>query len=488
MTDAVLHAAPSITPRFVATDNVREIGLSALAIAAAAALLAAPALLNGYPLLYWDSADYIEMPFTGEVPVWRTASYVLLTALAKPTGTLWTAVAVQCGLIAYILHEVLATLTPARPWRTLVPVTLGLSALTALPWFTSQLMADGFTGVLVLGMATLAFWRTDNGSARRLGLAAALALAMAVHTSHVAVAGGIVLALLALRGLGQLGPWRWLRPRVLLPSLVIGLGILIAVTANWSLTGRTFLSQSTGSLMLARLVQDGIAKRYLDAVCPGGAKLRMCRVRNRLPGNANAFLWFPGPFYEIGGWSRAVQDEARFIVQDSLRLLPVEHVKAALRLTLEQLLMVRTGDGVVNLDTIHAGDSIETDPFMPRVIGRYFPGDLAAYMASHQRDNPDFTWINHVHVPVAAAGLALCLTVLIAGIARRDRVAAGVALITVLAVLGNAFVCGALSNPNHRYQARVAWATLVAGGIGASSLWRRRALPVEARPVTWERY
>jgi hypothetical protein len=31
-------------------------------------LLAVPGIWNGFPLLYWDSVDYIKMPFDGIVP------------------------------------------------------------------------------------------------------------------------------------------------------------------------------------------------------------------------------------------------------------------------------------------------------------------------------------------------------------------------------------------------------------------------------------
>lgn len=485
MTDAVFDIAATAGGRPFVAPRVREATLSLLAVLAAAALLAAPALLNGFPLLYWDSADYIEMPFTGRLPVWRTVSYVLITALAKPTGTLWTAVAVQCVLIAYMLHEAIAFLTPARPWRVLIPVTLGLSALTALPWFTSQLMADGFTGVLVLGMAALAFGRDDPGAGRRAALAVALAIAVAVHTSHIALAGGLALLLLGLAAAARIGLMRWLNPRVTLPLLVVGLGVVLAVAANWSLTGRVFLSQSTSNLMLARLVQDGIAQRYLDSVCPKGMKLRLCRVKDRLPHNANFFLWFPGPFYEIGGWTRPVQEEAQFVVHETLRLYPWAHVKSAIDLTLEQLGMLHTGDGIINLDTIHATDSIETDPFFPRIIKQFYPDDLPAYMESRQRTNMDFTWINQVHVPLAYGGIAAAVAVAAIGFRRRNRLAAGVAMVAVVAILGNAFVCGALSNPNHRYQARIAWTGLVATGIGAAALRRRREDAPEA--LLWQR-
>lgn len=471
MTDSIVLDRPA-DGGAIPWASLRDAVLSALVVAVAAVVLAAPALWNGYPLLYWDSADYMTMPFTGEVPAFRTVSYTIISVFGALSGTLWTPVALQCLLVAWLLHETLAAFAPERVRVALVPVACGLTVFTALPWFTGQIMADTFTGVLVLGLAALAFGRRA-GTVRRSLLVAGLAVAVAVHTSHIAVAAGLVLVFATLRGLALFRRWRWISADVGLPAAALAVGIVLAVAANAALTGRVFVSQSTNNLMLARLVQDGIAKRYLDTVCPKGEALRLCKYRKHLPGTANAFLWFPGPFYELGGWaSPAVKKEAQLIVSDSLRLFPWEHVKAAADLTLEQLFMVDTGDGVVKLDTIHAGDSVEKNPFIPKILRKYYPGDLPAYWASGQRAGIDFGWINAVQVPLVFLGYLALPVVMVLAWRRRDRLAAGLALVVLLGLLGNAFVCGALSNPNHRYQARIAWTALFAVGIGAVRLRR----------------
>jgi hypothetical protein len=51
--------------------------------------------------------------------------------------------------------------------------------------------------------------------------------------------------------------------------------------------------------------------------------------------------------------------------------------------------------------------------------------------------------------------------------------------ILTLSLLGNAYVCGALSNPNDRYQSRIAWLAVLALVI-AFGRWRRGDRP---RPV-----
>lgn len=439
----------------------------------AAIILALPALWNGFPLLFWDSADYIAMPFTGDIPPFRTASYILMMLPGVLTGTLWTPMALQCLLAAYILYEALHAFAPVPARRALLPATLALTLFTALPWYAGQLMADIFTGLATLGVAILAFGPAVHWT-RRAALTGTVALGVAVHTSHLAVTVGLVLVLLGLAVAARL--WRgagWLRPQVRLSVIGLTLGALLAGAANWGVSGQFHIAQSNALLTFARLLQDGIGHRYLADVCPRGLRrgngetLKLCAVRDRLPRSANSFLWAPGPFYELGGWdSPALKDEAAFIVRDSLKRYPLAHLQAAAGLAWRQLWMLKSGDGLIGLDTIHQGERTTVKSmFMPRAIADYYPADLEAYWDSRQRYGIDLSEINPLHVAVAALGLAGIAVCGLLAFRLRDRRHTGLALMVGLALLGNAFVCGALSNPLDRYQARLAWVAVLACGV-----------------------
>lgn len=443
------------------------------AVALGALLLAAPAIWNGFPLLYWDSYDYMGIPFGAKMPVFRTASYSMITASALLIHTIWAPIVVQCVVIAWILREAVEALVPGPVWRTL-PIFIGATTLlTAFPWFSSQLMADCFTAPLILGVVGAAFGKPPPSATRRIVLVPLLALAVAVHSSHIALLSGVVIALgaLHLAGVAGVAGLRFLKPRLLTPVLALVFGVVAATGANWIVTGKVFVSQSTDILMLARLVQDGIAKKYLREVCPKGAKLMLCSRVEDLPDNANQFLWTPGPFYDLGGWSREMREEARSILLGSLATHPVDHLRSAWNLTVEQLFQVRTGDGVVRLDTIHADDDPTRNPFMPKIIAKYYRPDLDEYWASRQRRNFGFDEINTIQVPLAVAGYAGVLIAFVVGLRRRTRLIAGPALVVTLAILGNAFICGALSNPNNRYQARLAW---IGGAIALTAVFQAR--------------
>lgn len=449
---------------------------------AALLIVAAPAIWNGFPLLYWDSLDYIVMPFSHVIPPFRTASYSLMMLPGVMTGTLWAPMVAQCALSVFVLYEALNAFSPVSARRALVPTAALLAVFTALPWTAGQLMADAFTALVALAVAVLAFGPALP-RARRVGLVIVIGLGVAVHTSHLALVAGLVLAL---SGVIVAGRWltalRPLRPRVGASAAGLLLGVALAGTANWAVSGHFHLAQSNALLMFARTLQDGVGHRYLAEVCPqrpklNGMPLRLCAVRDRLPHSANSFLWAPGPFYELGGWAEPrMKEEAAFVVQDSLKRYPLEHLRAAAALTWEQLWMIKSGDGLIGLDTIHKGERTTVKSmFMPRAIADYYPADLPAYWSSEQRYGIDMKELNALHV---AVGVLSTLGLGVFGMAAwraRDRRQFGLILVVGLAVLGNAFICGALSNPNDRYQARIIWPAALACGLVAARQFKLTA-------------
>ncbi len=437
---------------------------SAVAVGTAAFLLLLPALWNGYVLFYYDSVDYVRMSFTWELPVWRTMPYTVVAALGRLGGSLWVVAAAQCLVMAWVLHEFLHVFTRTRPAVTLVPLTGFLVLLTGLPWFASQVMADVFAGILVLGIAILAFGADRLGGCRTMLLAAIVSLAGALHTSHMAVGGGLVLCLFILR-LAVRRRWPEANPRIVLAAISVLGSVVLVATIHWVTVGRPFVTQPNSVLLLGRLVQDGIAKRYLDDVCPRFAvKLRgLCAVRDQLPPTANHFLWGRSPFHRLGGW-RNLEPVADEILEDSIKRYPLMHLRTALQLWAEQLVMVETGDGVVDMRW-----------HIEEAIGRYYPHELKAFLGARQQQGLSLDAVNALHVPVLMLAMLGSLVLTVRWGRRRDGRAFGLGLVVVLALLGNAFVCGALSNPNHRYQSRIAWLCVAMVAIAAVRRFERDA-------------
>ncbi|MFI4987865.1 MAG: hypothetical protein ACHQF3_10525 [Alphaproteobacteria bacterium] len=432
---------------------------SLLALTVVAALLASPALWNGYPLAYYDSVDYVVMPFTWDMPIYRTAAYGVFAIFGRLAHSLWGIIFVQSLMVAYVLLEACRLFVPLAPRRALVLSATLLALLTGLPWVTSQIIPDAFTGIVVLAALVLAFEDGRLGAVRRWTLMVVLAVGTAVHTSHFAILAGLMLCLVAARFLARRG-WPLLGPRLRTIPIAFAMALSIAVGSNWLMTGRPFLAQPSAVLTLGLLVQDGLAKRYLDEVCmkPGLYKPRLCMARNRLPPTANDFLWHDADFWKLGGWT-GMRNEADRIVQGCLFNFPLSYAWTSAKLMFQQLAMVGSGDGLTPMSF-----------FIGHAVRSYYPREMPAFSDAEQQAGIDFSLLNDIQVPIQLASFVALFPLLWLAVRRRDRLAATVTGLVLLALLGNAFVCGALSNPNDRYQSRIAWVAVLALAYGGMRL------------------
>ncbi|KAF0222928.1 MAG: hypothetical protein FD176_2324 [Rhodospirillaceae bacterium] len=409
-------------------------------VAAVMLLLLGPALWNGYPLVYFDSEDYVEMAFSWQPIIFRIMTYGLVTVLARPFDTLWVIPVFQALLMAWMLHEaVWAWIARYRP-HVYLALGLLLSLATGLPWVVAQVMADMFAGLTSLGVAVLAF-----GSAlprwRRLVLIPVIGLSICVHMTHVAVASGLVLVLAAM-WLASRFSLRMPRPRLALVLPAVALGVGLVPATHWAATGKGFFSASGQVLQLALFVQDGLAQKYLDEVCPGG-------------------------------------DEAAAIVKGTIKTFPLDTAKAMVGNTLTQMELIGTGEDLVPMSW----------HFVKTQLRRY-PDDFRAFRYAMQQRHGgiDFELLNQIQVPIAQAAQLAALALLLVAWKRRDRISTGLLAVVIVAFLGNAFVCGALSNPHDRYQNRIVWLALFAVSIAAIRLdqrftTKRPASSGERRPV-----
>ena len=417
-------------------------------------MLAGAAIVNGYPLVFYDSADYIEMSLTNGPIAYRTMPYALTVMKIHLGISLWPVVALQALLAAWTIHETMAAFGPRLGRVGYVAMVAFLAFATSLPWYAGQLMPDFFAGLMGLAVIVLAFDRTLAGW-RHLLLAAIAVLGGIGHASLmllliVVSLAALVLFLAVRRASWRPKPWTLLAATLATVALVPGL--------HFVATGRAFYSQSGEIFMLARLIQDGIAKKYLDAVCPT-PELKLCLYKDRLPPSANDYLWHVDSIFgSIGSWEYS-GPESQKIVLGSLRRFPLDHLRAAFSLAAQQAIEFRTGDGT--------NAQVEATPF---IINRYFPGEIHAYLnALQQRERIDFEAINRLHVPVAVVAQLALLVLAVLLWRRGDRLGAALCMATLAVLLLQAAITGALSNPNHRYQSRIIWIAPLMAWL----MWRR---------------
>jgi hypothetical protein len=276
------------------------------------------------------------------------------------------------------------------------------------------------------------------------------AIAVACHPSHLGLYGGLLIGAALVKFAA-----RWWRhaPKPDLRHGLIGLAVSLGVilAGNFALTGTVFLSKSGSVFVFARLMQDGIVQRLLKDNCPpaGNEAWQLCPYRNRLPRNANAWLWGTGSeFHALGGFAgKAQQDEDSRMILESVTRYPVMNLKAAITDSMLQFVEFKTGDGIEpQLNILEAG------------FKHLIPQQVPAYLkARQQRGLIRFKTLNLVHVPVGAISILGLLLLLQRAASRRRWDEGSLAAMVLLGLIGNAIICGTFSNPHDRYQSRIIW-------------------------------
>src|SRR5246127_5539357 len=115
--------------------------------------LIAPAIWNGYPLLQWDTGGYLARWYEGYLVPSRSTVFGLYLHLGEASG-FWLNIAIQSLATFWILQLTLRVLGLAQPLR-LLAIGLTLILTTALPWLSSMLLTDIFSGLSVLALFIL---------------------------------------------------------------------------------------------------------------------------------------------------------------------------------------------------------------------------------------------------------------------------------------------------------------------------------------------
>ncbi len=382
-------------------------------------LLLLPALWNRFPILEYDTGGYLARWLEGYLVPSRSTTYGLFLFAGWPLD-FWPIVILQAAAAVWIIGLLLRLLRFGGHPMALVAVVAVLSVTTALPWLSSELLTDIFAGLSVIGFYALV-WHGDRiGKIERVALVLFIAFSASTHSATYAVLLGLAAAAL-------FGAWCSARlvPRRRLLSMVLSvmLGAVMLLGANYVVSRRLAWTPGGYGIAFGRMLQDGIVTRYLKDHCPD-PKLRLCPYRDQLPLDADTFLWGKSVFDQLGRFS-GLGDEMRTIVLESLRDYPMMQIRTALTATLEQIVAVGTGEGVVT--TVYHTYGI---------IDRYTPTAAPAMRAARQQHGAiHFAAINDIHVPVAWAAMALLPALIVLGTCSAEFADLGMLAATVALAL-----------------------------------------------------
>jgi hypothetical protein len=406
--------------------------------------LVAPAIWNGFPLLEWDTGGYLARWYDHTLVINRAVPYGLFLNVGS-FFAFWPVLIVQSALTIWVLALMLrAHGFPNRPWL-LTGMIAVLSALTTLPWLTSILLTDIFAGLAVFATYLLVLHAAKLTRREKLGLFLLLAFSASTHSATLAVCGGLLIVAAAV---AQLEPKRVTLRRLAAPAIALVLSVAFIFGGNYLVAKKLAWTPGGFGIAFGRMLQDGIVKKYLDAHCPE-ADLILCRYKDRLPQDADQFFWHDPLFEKTLGGFKGLGPEMERIVLAATAEYPLLQLETATIATARQLVHVRTGEGVENT-TWHTYGVIHDR--LPQVV----PAMEAA--RQQQKQSISFTGINAVHYPLALLGLALLPIICLLGwFAWLPVPFAELGMTCMLALLGNAMVCGIVSNPHDRYGARLVW-------------------------------
>ncbi|MEJ0044356.1 MAG: hypothetical protein WDM81_19975 [Rhizomicrobium sp.] len=417
-------------------------------------LLLTPILLsvaawNGFPIIFYDTGAYMLQGLGHLFIAERSPIYSGFLAASGGALSLWLVATAQCLITAFVIVEFARAIRPNMSLWALLAIGAVLCLTTGLPWYAGQIEPDCFVAVAPLAIFLLAFHGEGLGPARKTLLVVAATVAIACHSSHVALAAGLLVVLAAMR----FAPKDWIeanalpRPRLVLAVMSFVLAILSIYAANYIFTRHVFFSRSGAVFLEARLMEDGLIAPVLDADCPK-AGYAICPYKDRLPSRADTWLWMASksPFKKVGGFEKREKESAH-LVGRSLARYPLENAIVAAQDAALQFFWFQTGDGIVPQEWV-----------LNREFKVAIPQQLADYDHAYQQEGAIwFLPINLVHVPVAILSLMALYLILRNAVRRRDWRGSVLPAFVLLALLGNAFVCGVFSGPHGRYQSRIMW-------------------------------
>jgi hypothetical protein len=341
-----------------------------------------------------------------------------------------------------------------------------------MPFFAAFMMPDIFSALATLAAALLLVYFDRIPLACRVGLALLIVYSIAAHTSNialmmVAVATGWFINRLRARNGGADRRLVWLAS-----ALAGGLALVVA----GGLALKTIFGRPAQNppFILERLIVDGPALAYLRTRCHQPVYVS-CELLNRTHAIDPRIIWI---FIDVESFTPSVDPvrrerfykEAWPIVFGTVRHDPIGVVLASLRNALKQLTMfkIRPEMDHALIDTLRV--VLRRAPITAAItpnVAVCLEGDGSG--CNLLLRGRMWRWLQvWQHVVVAGAGLLIVLR-LGPIVFRRDWRSlerdGWFAVYAIGLVVANGVICGVLSGPYNRYQARVIWLVPVAAMI-----------------------
>lgn len=277
----------------------------------AAFVLLWPAIWNGYPLVFSDTGTYIASAFEQNVPFDRPIGYGDFIQFFSQGISLWLVVYAQAFFAVYLLWQVVKMFFEKKHYTAHFLLTVVLALYTTLPWMTSQIMPDIFTGLLFLIVVVFVF--AERSWFERFVLIVLMMIFLITHTANfvlcvamLVVMGCVVLLFKTFKNSKKTYLLR------LATMLVVSLfGPAFFIATNYHEGYGITVSPSSSVFMMARMSDAGIIQNFLAEHC-GTETYYLCKFQTYIP-SGETFLWDDKSPTNLAGW-KSVKDEYQKIL------------------------------------------------------------------------------------------------------------------------------------------------------------------------------
>jgi len=419
--------------------------------------LSAPALFNEYPIIYADSGQYVRSTMTLIPPATSPMGYSFFIRAFSWQASLWPVVFAQAFIVnIYIYHILRMFFGKTRLSMRHMLVVGFLTLFSGVAWFTSQIMPDFFSSVLILSV--FVFISGYENRAFRIFNILIMMMAAICHFTYVY----ILIMLFVTLGVAYLIMRRKMpdiRKRYINLIWLIPIIIFAYLFTPFYNSQKGFefsTSRQKHVFMMARLVETGIVDDYLDEHC-AETNYRLCEFKDELPNTPPAFVWDANsPFYKTGGWNDSKEEYEEILhgIFTSPKYLG-RFIYEGFTSTLKQLSFFE----MTYFHPYKPGTSQHENLLM------VFPNEIKEFEESRQNGLrfPNIRYhniLNYILVVFAIVGIMLAWS--------RNKLKGKTGMfvfVVVMGVLYNASISATFSNVVNRYQARVVWVLIFIGLI-----------------------
>lgn len=352
-------------------------------------------------------------------------------------------VAFQAFVVALVAWLVCRRICPEKPATACLSAGVVCLFLTPLPYFAGYGMPDVFTGLIPLAVFLLCYSPKALSWGEWIFLWVLLAAAALFHSSHILIGLGLFLLISALAISDRYRPraagWAGVGSAV-----AVGVaGVFLFAFVAYSVFGSWPVNPP---FLTARGIEDGPVSQMVAEGCDE-EKFAICGAESFASLDSQQFLWNMDSFYnrsDAATKTRLSQQDAAVFLTAASRW-PGLQLSASAGNFADQLAMF----GLNEFDTA-------ARVFRESAPGYMAQDDLRAYGAS-RAVNGDFPFDTLSVAIYLSAMFGLAIVTFLVFRPDSDRHVRALAILVLATIIGNALINGVLSDPHHRYQARVIW-------------------------------